>query len=350
MTVPDLTVVLLLIIVVYDCYYFSIFLYQSFRKTTVAYSPHSSVIIPVYNNESTIGLCVQSVLDSDYPFEEVIIVNDGSTDRTQDILQNLTGITVYTIPHSGKAAALNYGIAHSIGDIITLDADTAVRRDTVRMLVRNLQVYDAVAGNLQVSNVKKFLGRCQAIEHVRVAMFRKVAQYFDDIDIVPGPIGAFKREVFSRLSYGTSIVEDMELTQNIRQEGFTVGYEQEAKAYTQMPDRWVPFVRQRLRWAEGNLHLLLKGNVPLRKFLMGYGLAFVDMLLVILCFLYGQYLVLMLFLGFESATMVVGTYRERANLYIESLFFPVFMLFLDSIFLISHIFGLLSILSPLDRS
>jgi hypothetical protein len=71
---------------------------------------------------------------------------------------------------------------------------------------------------------------------------------------------------------------------------------------------------------------------------------------VILCLLYGQYLVLILFLGFESATMVVGTYREEAHLYMESLLFPVFMLFLDSMFLISHIFGLLSIGFSLDRS
>ncbi|MBU7036958.1 MAG: glycosyltransferase family 2 protein [Theionarchaea archaeon] len=344
MSVPDLIVVLFLLIVVYDCYYFIIFLYQSFKAPAIEYSPRSSVIIPVYNNESTIGLCVQAVLDSDYLLEEVIVVNDGSTDRTHDILQNLTGITVYSIPHSGKAAALNYGIAHSRGDVVTLDADTTVRKDTIRMLVRNLQLYDAVAGNLQVFNARTFLGRCQAIEHVRVAMFRKVAQYFDDVDIVPGPIGAFKREVFSKVIYGSSMVEDMELTRNLKREGFTVGYEQEAKAYTQMPDKWIPFVRQRFRWAKGNLHLLLEGNAPVRKFLMGYGLSSADIVLVILCFLYGQYLVLALFLGFESVTMIIGTYREKATLFVESLFFPVFMLFLDSIFLLSHFVGFFSIL------
>ncbi|MBU7023269.1 MAG: glycosyltransferase family 2 protein [Theionarchaea archaeon] len=350
MTVPDLIGLLFVVIVGYDLSYFIIFFYQSLRTPVAEYSPPISVIIPVYNNESTIGQCVQSVLDSDYPLEEVIVVNDGSTDHTRDILQGLQGITMYSIPHAGKAAALNYGIARSTGDIVTLDADTAVRKDTIRMLVRNLQVYDAVAGNLQVSNVKKFLGRCQAIEHVRVAMFRKVAQYFNDIDIVPGPLGAFRREIFSKLRYGTSLVEDMELTHCLLKEGFTIGYEQEAKAYTQMPDEWVLFVKQRLRWAKGNLHLLFDGNAPIRKFLTGYGLALADMLLVILCFFYGQYLVLILFLGFESATMVVGTYRERAHLYMESLLFPVFMLFLDSMFLISHIFGLLSIGFSLDRS
>ncbi|MBU6999137.1 MAG: glycosyltransferase family 2 protein [Theionarchaea archaeon] len=344
MSVPDLTVVLLVLIVAYDCYYFVIFLYQSSKKTLLEYTPSCSVIIPVYNDESTIGQCVQSVLDSDYLFEEVIVVNDGSTDGTREVLQNLQGITVYNIPHSGKATALNYGIAHSRGDIVTLDADTYVGRDTVKMLVRNLREYDAVAGNLQVSNVKKFLGRCQAIEHVRVAMFRRVAQYFNEIDIVPGPIGAFRRAVFSRIVYGTSMVEDMELTYNLRHEGFTVGYEQRAKAYTRMPDRWIPFLNQRLRWAKGNLHLLLEGNAPARKFLAGYGLALADLLLVLLCFLYGQYPALLLFLWFESVTMVMGTYKEGANLYAESLAFPIFMLFLDSMFLISHGAGLISIL------
>jgi cellulose synthase/poly-beta-1,6-N-acetylglucosamine synthase-like glycosyltransferase len=350
MTIPDLIGLLFVVLVGYDLSYFTIFLYQSLRNPAGEYSPPISVVIPVYNNESIIGLCIQSVLDSDYALEEVIVVDDGSTDHTWDVLQDLQGITMYSIPHSGKAAALNYGIARSTGDIVTLDADTVVRKDTVRMLVRNLQVYDAVAGNLQVSNGKKFLGRCQAIEHVRVAMFRKVAQYFNDIDIVPGPIGAFRRDVFSRLRYGTSLVEDMELTHYLLKEGFTIGYEQEAKAYTQMPDKWIPFVKQRLRWAKGNLHLLFEGNAPMRKFLTGYGLALADLLLVILCLMYGQYLILMLFLGFESATMVVGTYREGAHLYVESLLFPVFMLFLDSIFLISHVCGLLSMGFSLDRS
>lgn len=331
-------------IVIYDLYYFAIFLYQSFQNHELQFNPKISVIVPVYNNESTIEQCVTSILHSDYKLKEIIVVNDGSTDRTKEILDSLIGIQLYHIPHSGKAAALNFGIQKALYDIVTVDADTTVKKDTIQKLVRNLKTYDAVAGNVQVSNRKGFLGRCQAVEHVRVAMFRKVAQYFDDIDIVPGPIGAFRKEIFSTIQYGTSIVEDMELTQNLKK-NFSIGYEQEAKVYTEMPVTWIPFLKQRFRWAKGNVGLLLKGDIPLRKIVPGYVMAFADLLFVVLCLVNQYFFLLFLFFLLESVTMIVGNYREKAEHFTESVFFPVFMIFLDGIFLFSHIFGFLSLKS-----
>lgn len=346
-----LTSGLFLVIVVYDLYYFGIFLYQSFKKMTVQYSPSISVIVPVYNNETTIKKCIQSILESDYTINEVIVINDGSTDKTKDILTTFGNeITMYHIPHSGKAAALNYGITRAHYDIVTVDADTVVKNDTIKTLVRNLKVYDAVAGNLQVLNRKKFLGRAQAVEHVRAAMFKKVAQYFDDVDIIPGPIGAFNREIFTQIRYGTSLVEDMELTQKLREKGFTIGYEQEAKAYTEMPGNWVPFLKQRYRWAKGNVSLLVKGNIPLRKFLTGYILAFFDLFFVVICLVNQYYVLLLLFFLFESCSMIIGNYREKAGRPAESVLFPVFMLFFDGVFLLSHGLGVVSLVKESLRT
>jgi cellulose synthase/poly-beta-1,6-N-acetylglucosamine synthase-like glycosyltransferase len=334
--IPAVLYILLFVIMVYDSYYFAIFLYQSFKKITIEYSPSVSVIIPVYNNENTIKKCIQSVFDSNYNIKEIIVVNDGSTDKTKKILDSMDGITVFNIPHSGKGTALNYGITHSSGDIVTLDADTMVNLDTIQVLVRNLKVYHAVAGNVQVLNKEKFLGKAQAIEHVRVAMFRKVAQYFNDIDIVPGPIGAFSREIFSKITYGASIVEDMELTHRLRDKGFTIGYEQNALAYTEMPVNWTSFLRQRFRWMKGNLELLVKKQIPARKVLTGLVLAFLDIFFVIFCLVHYYYTLILLLFIFESMTMIVGNHREKTELFVESVFFPVFMLFFDVIFLFSY--------------
>ena len=336
-------ILVFLIIVVYDAYYFVIFLYQSFKKTTLQYSPPVSVIVPVYNNESTIEQCIQSILNSYKMIKEVIVINDGSTDKTKDILQSLTGITVYDRPHAGKAAALNYGITRALYDVVLVDADTIVKKDTIVFLVRNLQIYDAVAGNAQVLDKKNFLERAQAVEHVRASMFKRVAQYFDDVDIIPGPLGAFKRDIFSQIRYGTSMVEDMELTQEIREKGFSIGYEPKAKAYTKMPGRWVPFLKQRFRWAKGNVHLLVNKNLSLKKVLTGYVLAFLDLFFVVTCFLHQYYGVLFLFFFFESLTMVVGTFREKGGCFLESVLFPVFMLFFDGVFLLSHGVGVISL-------
>lgn len=334
--IPTALYVLLLVIMVYDLYYFAIFIYQSLKKNEIEYSPSVSVIIPVYNNEKTIKKCVQSVLNSHYDIKETIVVNDGSTDKTKQILDSIAGITVYEIPHSGKATALNYGIAHSSGDIVTLDADTVVNPDTIQALVRNLKMYHAVAGNVQVLNKNGFLGRAQAIEHVRVAMFRKVAQYFNDIDIVPGPIGAFSREIFSKITYGASIVEDMELTHHLRDKGFTIGYEQNALAYTEMPASWNSFLKQRFRWMKGNLELLTKKQIPVKKVFTGLLLAFLDLFFVVFCLLNHYYVLILILFMFESMTMIVGNYKEKTHLFAESVFFPVFMLFFDGIFLFSY--------------
>lgn len=340
--------VLFMVIITYDTYYFVIFLYQSHNKGEIQYNPDVSVIVPVYNNESTIRECITSILHSHYEIREVIVVDDGSTDNTGNILDSFKDkrVIVYHIPHSGKAAALNYGIERAAADIVTVDADTTLAPDTIQTLVRNLKSYDAVAGNLQVSNRKGFLGRCQCIEHVRVAMFRKVSQFFNRIDIVPGPLGAFKKEIFSRLTYGTSIVEDMELTRMLREKGYSIGYEQDAKAYTEMPVTLKQFLNQRLRWARGNVELVCRGTIPVTALGTGYALAVADMSMVILSIWVHAPGFLLLFFTFESCTMIIGTHEEAEPCLIESILFPIFMLFLDFIYLITHAAAFISLYKP----
>ncbi|MBU7043464.1 MAG: glycosyltransferase family 2 protein [Theionarchaea archaeon] len=333
-----ITVILFLAVILYDTYYFAIFLYQSTKSCDVTYNPHISVIIPVYNNQSTIKDCIDSVLRSHYDIQEVIVVNDGSIDETSHILDSLHDprLLIYHISHSGKAAALNYGIERASGDIVTVDADTILTPHTIGNLVRNLKIYDAVAGNVQVSNRTGFLGRCQCIEHIRVAMFRKVSQFFNEIDIVPGPVGAFKKEIFSSLTYGASMVEDMELTRLLKEKGYRIGYEQEAKAYTKMPHTLTHFLTQRLRWARGNLELAGQGTLPLTAVVIGYLLALGDVSILALSIWTHMPEIVLIFFGYESCTMLIGTYREKEPCTIESLFFPVFMLFLDIVFLITY--------------
>lgn len=336
---------LFLMIITYDTYYFVIFLYQSHKKGKIQYNPDVSVVIPVFNNESTIQDCIASILNAHYKIREIIVVDDGSTDDTGPILDSYADerITVYHIPHAGKAAALNYGIERAAAEIVTVDGDTTLLPDTIPNLVRNLKTHDAVAGNLQVSNRKGFLGRCQCIEHVRVAMFRKVSLFFDRIDIVPGPLGAFKKEIFSQLAYGTSTVEDMELTQMLREKGYSIGYEQDAKAYTEMPGTTKQFLNQRLRWAQGNMELASRGVIPVTALLTGYMLAAADMTILMMSLWVNAPGILLFFFIFESCTMIVGTYEEAEPCFIESVFFPIFMLFLDFIYLITHVIAFISL-------
>jgi glycosyltransferase involved in cell wall biosynthesis len=87
--------------------------------------PKVSVIIPVYNGERYLSSAIESVLNQTYEDLEVIVVDDGSTDRSQDIILNLKeSITYIYQSNSGVAAARNRGFLQSRGELIAfLDQD-----------------------------------------------------------------------------------------------------------------------------------------------------------------------------------------------------------------------------------
>ncbi len=90
-----------------------------------AESPKISVVIPVYNGEKFIERSVESVLRQEYPAHEILVVNDGSSDGTEKILERYRGrLRVMTIPNGGVAQARNTGILAATGDyVVLLDAD-----------------------------------------------------------------------------------------------------------------------------------------------------------------------------------------------------------------------------------
>lgn len=101
-----------------------------------------SVIIPAYNAEATILEAVNSVLAQTYPNFELIIINDGSSDRTVDLLQNISDprIKIFNYENGGISQARNRGISQARGDYITyLDADDYWTSDKLELQVLALQ-------------------------------------------------------------------------------------------------------------------------------------------------------------------------------------------------------------------
>ena len=107
------------------------------------YLPNVSVIVPVYNSETTIEDCINSLLDLDYPKEnlELIFVNNASTDRTNDILNKHSRTTkILYEEKKGPAAARNKGILNACGEIIAFtDADCVVDKHWLKNIVLPLQ-------------------------------------------------------------------------------------------------------------------------------------------------------------------------------------------------------------------
>ncbi len=129
-----------------------------------------SIIVPAFNEQAGIEATVRSLLASDHPVE-VIVVDDGSTDRTADIVERLLapGLVLIRQANAGKPAALNAGITAASHDLVVMvDGDTVLEPDAVRRLVQPFADphIGAVSGNAKVANRRGVLGRWQHIEYV----------------------------------------------------------------------------------------------------------------------------------------------------------------------------------------
>ena len=229
--------------------------------------PGVSVVIPAFNEAAGIAATVASMIASDYPGDlEVIVVDDGSTDGTAEIVRGLRlpDVRVICQANGGKPAALNRGIAEAWFDILVLvDGDTMFARDALLRLALRMRDPEvgAVSGNTKVANRRGLLGRWQHLEYVMgFNLERRMFDVLGTIPTVPGAIGAFKRATLADvggLSSGT-LAEDTDLTMAICRSGWHVVYEPRAIAWTEAPSSLRQLWRQRYRWCYGTMQSMWK--------------------------------------------------------------------------------------------
>jgi cellulose synthase/poly-beta-1,6-N-acetylglucosamine synthase-like glycosyltransferase/peptidoglycan/xylan/chitin deacetylase (PgdA/CDA1 family)/spore germination protein YaaH len=231
-------------------------------------APFVSVIVPAFNEEMVIEGTLRSLLLSDYANFEVIVVDDGSKDRTSEIVREKfraePRVRLFTEPNAGKANALNFGLRYATGEvIIALDADTMFAPTAISALAHRF--YDprmgAVAGNAKVGNRINIVTRWQALEYITSQnMDRRAFASLNCITVVPGAVGAWRRELLERAGGFTSdtLAEDQDLTLRIRRLGFKIGYEENAIAWTEAPATLRSLATQRFRWAYGTLQCMWK--------------------------------------------------------------------------------------------
>jgi peptidoglycan-N-acetylglucosamine deacetylase len=238
-------------------------------------SPSVTVLIPAHNEESVIVQTVTSVLLSDLMDLHIIVVDDGSTDRTGELLDtNFSRNPRVRIIHQvnrGKAAALNLAMSLAETDIVvTIDADTEIESDAISKLVRHFSdpKVGAVAGNVKVGNRSRWLTRWQALEYITSQNMEKRAfDLLNCITVVPGALGAWRKKAIEAAGGITAdtVAEDADLTIAIRRLGWRVSYDEEAVAWTEAPDTAVQLIRQRFRWTFGTLQSFWKhGDTLLR--------------------------------------------------------------------------------------
>jgi peptidoglycan-N-acetylglucosamine deacetylase len=250
-----------------------------------SYKPKVAVLIPAYNEEKVIERTVRAALNSSYPNLRVIVIDDGSRDRTLEVARNAFAeeegegrVLILTKPNSGKAAALNYGIEH-IEDaelFVGIDADTIIASDAIARLVPHFinPKVGAIAGNAKVGNRVNLWTRWQALEYITSQNFeRRALDVLGAVSVVPGAIGAWRVSAVREVGgyQLDTVAEDADLTMALLRRGYRVEYEDLALAYTEAPTNANGLMRQRFRWSFGILQAVYKHSaVFARKGALGF--------------------------------------------------------------------------------
>ena len=250
------------------------------------FTPAVAVLIPAYNEEKVIERTIRAALRSTYKNLRVIVIDDGSKDRTLEVARNCFGreqalgrVLLLTKPNSGKAEALNFGLKHLRQNeeiFIGIDADTVIAKDAVALLVPHFQnpKVGAAAGNAKVGNRVNLWTRWQALEYITSQNFeRRALNTLGAVSVVPGAIGAWRVSAVQEVgAFQTdTVAEDADLTMALLRAGYRVEYEDMALAYTEAPVNANGLMRQRFRWSFGILQAVYKHReVTARKGVLGW--------------------------------------------------------------------------------
>ncbi len=225
-------------------------------------------MIPAYNEEKVIERTIHRVLKSHYEKMEILVIDDGSTDKTADIVRKISkdfpAVHLISKENGGKWTALNLGFEKAKNDyIITIDADTLIMPNTVSYLVAPFvdKSIDAVCGNIEVGNVRNVLTAFQEVEYVTSQNYdRRAFDELNCISVVPGATGAWRKsKILSIGGYsGDTLTEDADLTLTLLSQGGKIVYSSQAKSITEAPETIKTLYKQRFRWTYGTFQCLWK--------------------------------------------------------------------------------------------
>lgn len=229
--------------------------------------PGVSIIVPAWNEEKGIGRTIESLIKIDYPLDklEIIVVDDGSTDKTYEAALKYKSRLVKVFrkkENGGKFTALNYGIEKSKGEIIvSTDADDLeVMSDALKKMVRYFQnpKVMCVAPTMAILNPHGVLARVQQVEYLLGVFLRRAFANMNAMHVTPGAFSAYRKSFMEK--YGlfkhAYLTEDMEMALRIQKHGYIIENSIDSVIYTRVPTKFKPLVIQRRRWYSGLLRNL----------------------------------------------------------------------------------------------
>ncbi len=223
--------------------------------------PHVTIAIPLFNEEKSVEPTVRSVFGLDYPRSKlhVVCINDGSTDKSLQVLRRLKKefpIEIMSQTNKGKYVALNKALAKTKSPFfVSLDADSMVEPDALKILLGEFTKKEVAASMpiMKVDKPKNWLMRWQQLEYMTSVYLKTLMQERDCIPVAPGPFTVYRTEAVKAVGgyRKAHYVEDLELALRLQAHHYILRQSDAAIISTRAPQTLGQYYRQRLRWYGG---------------------------------------------------------------------------------------------------
>jgi cellulose synthase/poly-beta-1,6-N-acetylglucosamine synthase-like glycosyltransferase len=224
--------------------------------------PEVTIIVPCYNEQTTIEKTVHSLLALDYPKDKLnlILVDDGSKDNTWEVIksfESMGNVLTFKKDNGGKYTALNLGLEHTKTPFVgCLDADSFVDTHALKRIMSYFLADEhtmAVAPSIVVHEAKNIIQGAQKAEYDMAIYTKKMLAFMGGIHVTPGPFSIFRKKVFNDLGNYRHAhnTEDQEIALRMQTHGYKIEHCPDAYVYTISPNTIGKLYRQRLRWIYG---------------------------------------------------------------------------------------------------
>ena len=228
-----------------------------------------SFLVPAYNEEDSLENTIKALINLNYPKDkkEIIIINDGSKDKTLEIARRLEKkykeIKVLDKQNSGKADSLNQAIKIAKGELIAVtDADSYPEKESLLRMIGHFdnEKVTAVTSRVLVKNKNNWLEKFQVLDYSIIAWTRKLLDFVDSVYVTNGPLSIYRKSIAEKIGgFDTkNLTEDIEITWHMLSQNYQTRMSYNAIVYTTVPKDIKTWVKQRVRWNLGGLQTVKK--------------------------------------------------------------------------------------------